>query len=226
MAAEPRNRVEHHVIAPIAARWSPRAFSSRLVEREKLLSVLEAARWAASSFNEQPWRFIVAARSDPAAFEKVLACLKESNRSWAADAPVIMLVLAKKTFSNTGGVNKHRLYDAGQAVAQLSLQAVASELYVHQMAGILPDKARQVFAVPDDFEIVVGLALGYLGDDSQLPEDLRAKERRERKRKALSDLVFSGEFGQSAELVGARGGHHDPEHEVDERPEAEREQRD
>lgn len=226
MAAAPRNKGEHRVIGPIAARWSPRAFSSRPVEREKLLSVLEAARWAASSFNEQPWRFIVATRSGPAAFEKVLGCFKESNRSWAAGAPVIMLVLAKKTFSNTGGTNRHALYDAGQAVAQLSLQAVALELYVHQMAGILPDKAREVFKIPDDFEIVVGLALGYLSNVSQLPEDLQAKERRERKRKALSDLVFSGEFGQSAELVGARGGHQDPEHEVDERPDAEREQRD
>ncbi len=199
-----RNPVEHEVIAPVAGRWSPRAFSAEPVEREKLLSLLEAARWAASSFNEQPWRFVVALKDDPAEFEKVLSCFKEGNQSWAKNAPVVMLVLSKKTFSRSKGGdnhNRHALYDTGAAVAQLSLQATALDLCVHQMAGILPDRARAVFGVPDEFEVTAGLALGYLGDPAQLPEDLQAKERGERSRKPLSELVFSGAFGRRADVL-------------------------
>ena len=210
MVAEKRNPVEHEVIVPIAERWSPRAFSSKPVEREKLLSVLEAARWAASSYNEQPWRFIVATKNDPGKggsteFKQVLTCFREGNSSWAGAAPVIMLVLAKKTFSGGSkpgsNANKHALYDTGAAVAQLSLQATALGLRVHQMAGILPDKARETFNIPEDFEVVAGLALGYAGDPAQLPKDLQAKERGERTRKPLSDFVFAGAFGRSAELL-------------------------
>lgn len=195
------NPVDHDVIEAIEKRWSPRTFSSKAVEKAKLLSLLEAARWAASSFNEQPWRFIVATKENPKAFEQVLSTIKEKNQSWAKLAPVLMLVLAKKTFSNSGGGNRHALHDAGQAVATLSLQAAALDLYVHQMAGISADKARKVFAVPDDFEIVSALALGYLGDVEQLPEDLQAKEQRKRSRKALKELVFEGVFGNSAAVT-------------------------
>ena len=196
-----RNPVEHEVIEPIAKRWSPRAFADRPVEKEKLLSVLEAARWAASSYNEQPWRFIVATRDEPEAFEKLLSCLREGNQGWAKGAPVLLLGLVKKTFSNSGGDNRHARHDLGQAVAQLTLQAVALDLYVHQMAGILPDKAQEVFEVPDEFEVVSGIALGYVGDPETLPEDLQARERGERSRKPLGDLVFEGTFGQEAEIV-------------------------
>lgn len=218
MVATKRNPVEHEVIAPIADRWSPRAFSPQPVEREKLLSVLEAARWAASSYNEQPWRFIVAAKDDPAEFSRVLSCFREGNQGWAKSAPVVMLVLAKKTFSGGSkpgsNANKHALYDTGAAVAQLSLQATALDLRVHQMAGILPDVSREVFDVPEDFEVVAGIALGYVGELSQLPEDLQAKEQGERKRKPLTEFVFGGAFGQAAALVGARGGHHNPQDDV------------
>ena len=198
-----RNPVEHDVIEPIAKRWSPRAFADKPVETEKLLSVLEAARWAASSYNEQPWRFILATRDEPEAFEQLLSCLREGNQGWAKGAPVLLLGLAKKTFSNTGGENRHAQHDLGQAVAQLTLQAAALDLYVHQMAGILPDKAEEVFEVPDEFEVVSGIALGYVGNPESLPEDLQAKEGqgRGRTRKPLSDLVFEGRFGQEADAV-------------------------
>jgi len=195
------NPVNHNVIEPVKKRWSPRAFSNKAVEESKLLSVLEAARWSASSFNEQPWRFMVATQENADEFERLLSVIKEKNQTWAKLAPVLMLVLAKKTFSNSGGENRHALHDAGQAVATLSLQAAALELYVHQMAGILPDKAKEVFSVPDDMEIVSALALGYLGNVEQLPEDLQVKEGRERSRKPLSKLVFTGQFGQAATLV-------------------------
>jgi nitroreductase len=198
---EQRNPTEYPVLEVIAKRWSPRAFSSRAIEAHKLRSILEAARWAASSFNEQPWRFLVASKDKPESFEKLLSCLRESNQSWAKAAPVLMLGLAKKTYSNSGGANRHAWHDLGQALAALSLQAAAFDIYVHQLGGIYPDKARELFQVPDDYEVATGLVLGYLGDIKQLPEDLQAKEKRVRSRKALSELVFEGEFGQSAELV-------------------------
>ena len=203
MVVMQENPVTRDVIEPVKKRWSPRAFSSKPVEEAKLLSVLEAARWAASSFNEQPWRFIIATQENPEAFERLLSAIKEKNQTWAKLAPVLMLVLAKKTFSNSGGANKHALHDAGQAVATLALQAAALELYIHQMAGILPDKAREIFEVPDDIEVVSALALGYLGDVEQLPEDLQAKEQRERSRKPLAEFVFTGQFGESAALTKA-----------------------
>ena len=200
---EVQNQVEHEVLELIIKRWSPRAFADKSVEREKLLSVFEAARWAASSYNEQPWRFILATKDEPEAFDKVLSCLREGNQSWAKGAPVLLLTLVKKTFSNTGGENRHAQHDLGQAVAQLTLQAVALDLYIHQMAGILPDKAKEVFEVPDEYDVVSGIALGYLGSPESLPEDLQAKEGqgRGRTRKPLGDFVFEDRFGQEAAAV-------------------------
>lgn len=200
---EVRNPVQREVLEPIAKRWSPRAFADKPVQQEKLLSLFEAARWAASSYNEQPWRFILATKGEPEAFDKVLSCLREGNQGWAKDAPVLMLTLVKKTFSNTGGENRHARHDLGQAVAHLALQAAALDLYIHQMAGILPDRAREVFEVPDEFEVVSSIALGYVGEPESLPEDLRAKEGqgRGRTRKPLSDLVFEDSFGQGADIV-------------------------
>ncbi len=165
------NPTEHPVLEVIAQRWSPRAFSSRRVESLKLLQVLEAARWAASSNNEQPWRFIVATRDDPEGFAKMLSCLKESNRTWAQHAPVLMLSVARMTFSKSGGVNRYAYHDVGQAAAQLALQATALGLYLHQMGGIYPEAAAERYGLPEGFEVVAGMALGYLGDPAGLPED-------------------------------------------------------
>ena len=186
-----RSPVEHDVIEPVARRWSPRAFAPKAVPRAELLRVLEAARWAASCYNEQPWRFIVVTSDRPEAFAAALSCLRRGNQGWARLAPVLMFVLAKTTFSNTGGNNRHALHDVGQAVAQLSLQAAAQDLCVHQMAGVHPERVLETYGIRD-LEVVSALALGYLGDLSRLPEDLRAKERRERTRKPLSELVLGG----------------------------------
>src|SRR5829696_1208912 len=125
----------HPVHDLVRRRWSPRAFSSRAVERETLLSVLEAARWAPSSFNAQPWSFLVATQEDPAGFERMLNCLVPQNQAWAKAAPVLMIAVAKTHFEHNGKPNRHALYDTGQAVAFLTLQATALDLYVHQMAG-------------------------------------------------------------------------------------------
>lgn len=180
----------------IKKRWSPRAFSSREVEPEKLCQLFEAARWAPSSYNEQPWRFIVATRREPEKFSLLFQCLKEGNRRWAGNAPVLVLSVARTRFRHNGQPNRHALHDVGLAVGNLLLQAMALDLYVHQMAGFDPESARQLLQIPEEFEPVAMMAIGYLGDVAQLPADLAEKERAPRKRKALSELVFDGSWGR------------------------------
>jgi nitroreductase len=195
------NPVEKKVITPIAKRFSPRAYSSKSVEREKLLTVLEAARWSASSYNEQPWRFIVATKENPQAYEKMLGVANEWNQKWATLAPVLVLTVTKKGFSHMDAANKHAWHDVGQAVTTLSLEAAQHDLYIHQMAGIDAAKAKELYNVPDDYDVVSLFTFGYLGDVKDLPEDFRAMEGQPRKRKALSEIVFENDFGTAAAFV-------------------------
>ena len=202
MAFEPPDKTaqtDHPVLDLIRKRWSPRAFADRPVEREKLLSVLEAARWASSSNNRQPWRFVVTRRGE-ASFDKLLDCLREGNISWAKHAPVLILSAAETEFPARGDKpareNRHALHDVGAAVNTLTLQATALDLYVHQMAGFYPEKAAEAFEIPEEFEPVAVLALGYLGNPDDLPKPLRERERAERSRKPLSELVFGESFGE------------------------------
>lgn len=185
-------------------RWSPRAFSSRPVEPEKLQRMLEAARWAPSSFNEQPWHFLIATRDDGENFQRVLAVLWEANRVWAQAAPVLMITVARKQFTRNGRPNLHARHDVGQAVAHMTFQATADGLFVHQMAGIDPEAARAAFAIPEDCEAVTAVAVGYGGDPSSLSEQLREMEVAPRKRRALKDFVFEGRWEQPAPLVDER----------------------
>jgi nitroreductase len=182
----------------IRNRWSPRAFDSRPVEPEKLCSLFEAARWAPSSSNAQPWSFIVAAKEDPSNFAKILDCLVEQNQAWAKNAPVLALSVAAMNFEKNQQPNRHAFHDVGQAAANLALQATALGLEVHQMAGILPDKARDLFAIPDGYEAVAGIALGHPDDPASLPEPLRARELAPRTRKPLESFVFTGKWGNTA----------------------------
>jgi nitroreductase len=197
------NDVSHPVHDLIRRRWSPRAFASRAVERETLLSVLEAARWAPSSFNAQPWSFLVATQEDPAGFERMLNCLVPQNQAWAKAAPVLMIAVAKTHFEHNGKPNRHALYDTGQAVAFLTLQATALNLYVHQMAGFNAETARELYAIPDSAEAVSAVALGYVGDPGSLDEKLRERELAPGKRKPVGELVFAGRWGTPAEWVRA-----------------------
>jgi nitroreductase len=183
----------------IAHRWSPRAFESKPVEPEKLRSLLEAARWAPSSYNAQPWYFIVGTKDNPENYKRVLESLVEFNQGWAKNAPVLALSVAKLKFDD-GKPNRHAFHDVGQAAANLSLQAEALGLSVHQMAGIDPEKARKLFDIPADYEAVAGIAIGYAGEPASLPEGLRERELAPRQRKPLDSFVFTGQWGKSLPL--------------------------
>src|ERR1700728_115980 len=154
----------------IAGRRSALAFAATPVEPEALASLMEAARWAPSSMNEQPWSFIVARKPNKSDFERLLACLVEFNVQWAQHAPVLLLSVARLTFESTGELNRHALHDVGLATAALTVQATVSGLVVHQMAGFDVGKARREFVIPQDHEPVAVAAIGYPGNSAELPE--------------------------------------------------------
>jgi nitroreductase len=185
----------------IKRRWSPRAFSDRPVEPGTLRSLLEAARWAPSSNNEQPWNFIVATKDDQAEFSRLLSCLVEGNSLWAQHAPVLMVSVARLSFEDDGKPNRHAFHDVGQAVANLIVQATALGLMAHQMAGFHPDKVRELYGVPKEFEPVAAMALGYPGDPQSLPDKLRTRELAPRERKHIAEFVFTGRWGQTSPVV-------------------------
>ncbi|MDQ2843077.1 MAG: nitroreductase family protein [Acidobacteriota bacterium] len=173
-------------------RWSPRSFSDRPVKDEDLKTILEAARWAASSYNEQPWRFVVARKSDGPLYGKLLSILVPFNQAWAKTAPVLVITAAKRLFSHNGTLNLHAQHDAGAALAHILLQATDLGLHAHAMAGIDRAKARQELAIPEDYEPVGAVAIGYLGTVEQ-PSATR-------ERKALSEIAFNGHWGVPLEL--------------------------
>ena len=174
----------------ILKRWSPRAFSEAPVSEEDLVKVFTAASWAASSYNEQPWRFLVGRKGD-ATYQRIFDTLIDFNKSWAAASPVLILAVAKRTITKDGSENGHALHDTGAASATMALEATALGLYVHGMGGCSRANARENFNLPSDFEPVTVWALGHLGDDSTFPSSLQALERAPRNRKALTELVFS-----------------------------------
>nr|WP_199197500.1 nitroreductase family protein [Chroococcidiopsis sp. CCALA 051] len=182
-------------------RWSPLAFSDRLVEPEKLHSVLEAAGWAASSYNEQPWSFIVATSENQVEFERLLSCLAEGNQEWARNAPILMLSVAKLNFEYNGVENRHAFHDVGAASTTLAIQAAALGLLIHQMAGFDVPKAKEIYSIPEDYEPVAAIALGYFGDPQTLSQKLQQRENAPRKRKPLEEFVFSGSWNQTSPLV-------------------------
>ncbi len=184
----------------IRNRWSPRAYSDRMVPQEDLIAVLEAARWAASCQNMQPWRYIVTTKDDTAEHRRMVDCLKPGNQEWAPTAPVLMMVLASLKRPN-GDENRHAFYDTGAASALLTLEAASRGLSVRQMAGIEADKVRETYAVPDDHGVIAGMALGYQGTPETLPEHRQEQEAQPRVRNPLSDMVFAGTFGKTAPQV-------------------------
>lgn len=193
---------DHPLQDLIARRYSPRAFTAEEVTPAQILSLLEAARWAASCMNEQPWRYIVAMRSDRDAFDRLLGCLVEGNRVWCQDAQVLMLSVASTTFARGGQPNAHAWHDVGQASATMAIQATAMGLQIHQMAGFDRDRAREVFAIPAGFEPVAAIAVGYPGSPDLLPESLAERERAPRQRRSVADLLHGATWGEKPPGLG------------------------
>jgi nitroreductase len=192
---------DHPVQELIAARWSPYSFAARAVADEDLRSLFEAARWAPSSYNEQPWRYIVAKREQTEDFYRLLSCLLELNQVWAKAAPVLALGISRLRFSHNEQPNRAAIHDLGIANGYLVLEATARGLAVHQMIGILPDKAREICEIPEGYEPMIGLAIGYRGDPQALPEELTKRDLARRPRKPLREFLFGGKWGNVSDLV-------------------------
>lgn len=192
---------DHPVHELIAGRWSPYGFADRPVSPEDLRSLFEAARWAPSSYNEQPWSYLVATKENPEQFERLLSCLVEANQAWAKRAAVLALGCTSLRFTRNHQPNPAAIHDLGLAAAGICVEATARGLSVHQMIGILPDRARQLYDIPEGVQPLTALAIGYAADPQQLPEPLRERDLTSRSRKPLAEFVFGGGWGTASDLL-------------------------
>ena len=190
-------KTNHPVHELIRNRWSPRSISSKPVEREKLLSILEAARWAPSCFGEEPWRYVVATSDDPEGLKAAQGVVMEGN-SWAYNAPVLICSIAKTTFTQNGKPNRWAEHDLGAASMSIFLEAFHQGLVMHEMGGYDPEKAREVFGIPEGYESVAMMAVGYLDPPEKIKDNEKwyAGEIAERTRKPMEEIVFVNRFGQ------------------------------
>lgn len=186
----------HPIHELLSERWSPRAFAQQPVEPEKLHSLFEAARWAASTANMQPWNFVFATKEHPEEHARIVETLVENNAKWAQEAPVLLVTVAK--LYEFPGREKNSLYDLGMAVGNLATQAVSLGLVTHQMGGFDPEKARELLNIPEGYVAVTVMALGYPGSPDMLHPVLRERELAPRVRKQLNEFVFEGKWQQAA----------------------------
>jgi nitroreductase len=186
---------DYPILPILAERWSPYGFEDRRVSEADLRSLFEAARWAASSYNEQPWNYLVATRENSAEFERLLSCLVEANQAWAKKAPVLVLGIVSLRFARNNQENRAAVHDLGLAAGNLLAEATTRGLSVHQMIGILPDKARELYQIPEHFEAWTAIAIGYKADPTKLPEALRERDLAPRQRKPLNKFVFTDRWG-------------------------------
>ncbi|MCH6585395.1 MAG: nitroreductase family protein [Proteobacteria bacterium] len=198
---EKKTSTDYPIHELLAERWSPYAFDDRPVPEADLRSLFEAARWAPSSYNEQPWRYIVCTKDDPEQFQRLLSCLVDGNQIWAKAAPVLALGVVSLRFARNAKDNRAAVHDLGLAAGNLLLEATTRGLFVHQMIGILPDKAREIYGIPEGFEAWTALAIGYKGDPMSLPDQLRERDLAPRQRKPLREFVFSGKWENPSPLV-------------------------
>lgn len=191
--SENRAPSDFPILDVLADRWSPRAFAERSVEKDKIAKMMEAARWAPSCFNEQPWGFIIADKNeDPVGYKRLYDCLMTGNQAWAGTAPLLMLSVAKMFFEYNNKPNRFGYHDLGMAVGNLLAQTTSMGLYVHQMAGYHRDMARDVFRIPEGFDPVAMFAVGYLGSPDQLPEGTSEREAEPRKRFPATEFTYGG----------------------------------
>ena len=169
--------------------------------RTRISARCSRRRWAASSYNEQPWSYIVATKKAPEAFERLLSCLVEGNQAWARLRPCWRLGCTSLNFARNGKPNDAAVHDLGLASANLTLEATARGLSVHQMIGILPDRARELYRIPEGVRPLTGLAIGYAGDPAVLPENYRARDLAPRTRKVLAEFVFGDAWGEASSSV-------------------------
>ena len=181
-------------------RWSPRAFLAKPVEHHKLISMFEAARWSASGGNEQPWRYILGVNPD-ATWQKIFSTLDPGNQIWNQNVPVLILACGQKISSWDGGISPFFQYDVGQSIAHLSLEAMHQGLHVHQMGGFSADMSRELFDIPESAGVLTVIAVGYIGNPETLPENLKHREVQDRTRKELSEIIFSGKFGETSSIL-------------------------
>ena len=200
---KPRPQFDRDIHPMLQKRWSPRAFSSRPVGEQERMALFEAARWAASSMNEQPWRFVYAMPEQPERYRSLFSCLSDNNQRWAGAAPLLILALVKTTFTHNDRPNPFALHDLGLAMGNLTLQASALDLYVHHMGGFSRTKVNAAFDLPPGLEPVTIIAVGYLGDPESLPADLRKRELAEQQRRSVEDTILN------APLAGAHVGRDD-----------------
>ena len=174
----------------ISDRYSPVVFSSKSIMEEKLISLFEAARWAPSSYNEQPWSFIVGIKNKDENYQKLFDCLVEANQYWAKYAPVLVLSMARVNSDVTGKPNRFAQYDTGMAVGNLLAQATSLGLFVHQMGGYNIGMVSDFFQLENEYEPMALMAIGYKGDIELFPEDLKERESKRRFRKPLDEILF------------------------------------
>lgn len=192
-------KTKFEILPLLKKRWSPRAFSEKPVTNEQLKRLFEAARWTPSASNEQPWAFIIGKKGDDT-YQKIFSILVEFNQLWCKFAPILVLSFARINSQKGDKKNHYRKYDVGQSVAHLSFQAHSEGLYIHQMGGFDLKMAVEIFNVPEEYEAVSALAIGYIGDPEILHPNLKKLEFQKRERLDSSQFVFSGKFGTKAEL--------------------------
>lgn len=191
-----KNPSQYPINELFSKRWSPYVYDSeREVSREDLQGIFEAARWAMSAFNAQPWRYIVGVRGrTQETWNRVFESLLEGNRGWTEGVPVLALGLAERKFEYNGKANKTALHDLGAASATLSYEAASRGLAVHQMSGIDPDRARELFDLPDSVEPFTALAIGYPGDPEKGNQEFAGRDSRARERKTIDEFIIRGGF--------------------------------
>lgn len=187
---------QFEVLSTIKKRWSPRAFSTEIPDVQILRRMFEASRWAASSYNEQPWRFIIGIKGKTDTYERIFSTLKSNNQEWASSAPILMINCCKMTFTHKGKENRCAAYDTGAAVAQMILQLQSEGVLARQIAGFFPAQAIAAFNIPEDFRPICAMAIGYSNNsDNSINEALPT-----RVRNSFDDFIFTDSWNKRSDL--------------------------